>query len=102
MWEVVAPLRPRGWEEMKALVEARYGLSDSRIRDCFYAMKPELSEKEEDFVLRVEDERLRLGENSYNCFKEFVPKLSTKYRRGLEQVQLINMQVSGAEELTWD
>lgn len=69
---------------MKALVEQRYGLSDSRIRDCFYAMRPEVQEKEEDFVLRVEDERLRLGESAYSCFKEFVPKLTAKYRRSLE------------------
>lgn len=44
VWEVVAPLRPQGWADMKALVEQRYGLSDSRIRDCFYAMRPEASE----------------------------------------------------------
>jgi hypothetical protein len=76
---------------MKKLVEERYGLSDSRVRDCFYAMRPENLEKEDDFLLRVEDERLRLGESPYSCFKEFIPKLTTKYRRSLEQLQLVRM-----------
>jgi hypothetical protein len=67
-------------------------------------MCPSQSERdrEEEFLLRVEDERLRLGESGFVCYREFIPKLSASYRRGLESLRMINRRISGEAELTWE
>ena len=70
-------------------MESRYGLLDRRIRESFYAMAPGATEGDSEFVLRVEDEHIRLRESQFMCYKEFVPRLSAGYRRGLDQLRIV-------------
>lgn len=43
------------WDELKEAVEVRFGLSPQRVLEAFKAMRPAQGEREEEFVVRVED-----------------------------------------------
>lgn len=53
-------------------------------------------------MLRVEDERIRLRESTHACYRLFVPRLSLKYRRQLENFRAVRKETKGCSELTWE
>jgi hypothetical protein len=69
------------WGEFTVAVEEKYGLSKKQILDAFYSMKPSSDESEGEFIMRVEDMRMRYGESSDMCFRHFVPQLSLDFRK---------------------
>lgn len=59
-------------------------------------MSPE-GENEAQFILRVEDFRLRYSQAEETCYRTFIPKLSLEYREGLHQW----CRARGLEEVEW-
>jgi hypothetical protein len=47
-------------------------------------MRPASDETEAEFIVRVEDFRVKYGESPSTCFRNFVPQLSLEYRRQLK------------------
>lgn len=45
------------WQELKALVEARFGLTKSQLLDAFFSMRQSDTESALQFIMRVEDKR---------------------------------------------
>ena len=45
------------WPELKALVEARFGLTKSQLLDAFFSMRQSDTESASQFIMRVEDKR---------------------------------------------
>ena len=64
------------WKELKDIVEARWGLTQEQLREAFFPVRPEKSERPERFVLRVEDARKKLkvdDETTLNVFRHYLP-----------------------------
>jgi hypothetical protein len=59
IYEQFASVFFSSWAAFEIAVEARYGLSRKQILDAFYAMRPEADEREAEFLLRVEDFRVK-------------------------------------------
>lgn len=59
VYELYANTHFTNWGAFKRAIEERYGLSCKPILDAFYDMRPEAGESEAEFLLRVEDLRLK-------------------------------------------
>lgn len=60
VWELFVNECIGSWEELKKAVEKIFGLSLRQLLDAFDSMKPENSEYDAEFILRVEDKRAKL------------------------------------------
>jgi hypothetical protein len=65
--------------------------------DAFYAMRASPDESEAEFIVRVEDFRVKYGESVDTCFRNFVPQLSLEYRRQLKHLS----RAQGCADLGW-
>ena len=45
------------WQELKALVEAHFGLTKLQLLDAFFSMRQSDTESASQFIMRVEDKR---------------------------------------------
>ena len=45
------------WQELKALVKARFSLTKSQLLDAFFSMRQSDTESASQFIMRVEDKR---------------------------------------------
>ena len=104
IWSLLcADLSWHTWDDLKALVEARWGLTAAQMRESFFRMRPEWGEQMERFVLRVEDARKRLDVSDETTLNVFLPCLPMALRAKLDGLQtLAAMMVGkGAVKVSW-
>ena len=58
VWALLKKLVLDSWQEVKAAVEERLGLTTDQLLDCFYGMCQGKTESASEFILQVEDKRL--------------------------------------------
>ena len=91
------------WDDLKALVEACWGLTAAQMRESFFRMCPEWGEQVERFVLRVEDVRKCLDVSDETTLNVFLPCLPTALRAKLDDLQTITAMMvgKGAVKVSW-
>ena len=76
IWSLLrADLSWHTWDDLKALVEARWGLTAAQMRESFFRMRPERGEQAAWFVLRVEDAHKCLDVSDETTLNVFLPCL---------------------------
>jgi hypothetical protein len=58
-WEAVRDSAFGDWSSFKRIVEEKFGLTRQQLEDAFFAMTMDPSETADDFILRVEEKRIR-------------------------------------------
>ena len=96
IWSLLrADLSWHTWDDLKALVEARWGLTAAQMRESFFRMRPERGEPAEHFVLCVEDARKHLDVSDETTLNVFLPCLPTALRAKLDDLQTLAAMMAG-------
>ena len=96
IWSLLhADLSWHTWDDLKALVEARWGLTAAQMRESFFRMCPERGEQVEQFVLRVEDAHKCLDVSDETSLNFFLPCLPMALRAKLDDLQTLAAMMAG-------
>ena len=79
-WEKVEKRHFDSWEEFKGVVQEMYGLTDREMRRSFRALKKDVGESDEEFILRVEEARYEGRYKKQDCVDDFLPKTSRHFQ----------------------
>lgn len=58
-WEVVKEAPFTDWRSFKTAVEQHFGLTRQQLEDAFFGMTPAVNENPDNFILRVENKRVK-------------------------------------------
>ena len=104
LWSLLcADLSWHTWDDLKALVEARWGLTAAQMWESFFQMRPERGEQAERLVLHVEDAHKCLDVSDEPTLNVFLPCLPTALRAKLDDLQTIAAMMAGkgAVKVSW-
>lgn len=81
MWEVIKDRPLDDWRHLRKVVDSRFGLSSTQLLDAFFAMRPTGGERSAQFILRVEDKRIRYKVPEDQCYRNFTQFLDVHEKR---------------------
>ena len=65
-------------------------------------MRPAQGEREEEFVVRIEDHRFRVGLTERDALSHFWPRFSPEFRASLRTLEMVKDQLGRGQELEWE
>ena len=85
-WEVVKDIPFMDWDSFKEAVERNFGLTRQQLEDAFFSMTPTNNENPDDFILRVENKRVKHRIDANTCYRAFLRTLPLEYREELDKI----------------
>ena len=82
-------------------MEGRFGLTPEQLEDSFFAMEKAKGEGVPEYVIRIEDARVKLGIEERITFRSFLPRLPSEFRRKLDEFRALAATMGGSPSLEW-
>ena len=77
-------------------MDNKYGLTQKQLLDAFYAMAPAHNESAHQFVLRVEEKRIKYHVTEDSCKRSFLKALPEEFLEELDNLGKMAVAVSVA------
>ena len=106
VWDQLEERPPQSWTEMRERVDRAYQLSKEELVGSFRRLAPARGEGEDEFVLRVEEQRARLKQPEDRCMELFAArderqKLSEGYLDRVDELARMKGVMGKGAEVTW-